>query len=186
MRHAEIVRLTISDSEQTISFLGGVPTAMRLVAACSMGPRDLGELLVAAEVYQPGLTRGLMAELMAFDKEFIRSGLEFIHDAMRQAREAGQPFPRPFQVLDEVTARESVDARLCPVVAIDLGARRIRTSTDLEVPTSGEVWIDDAQQAPGRAVTFVLPKPWLVTALESVSTSPAPPDPSPRTRQGGR
>lgn len=34
------VRITISDPEQTVSFVGSVETAMRLVAACSVTPRD--------------------------------------------------------------------------------------------------------------------------------------------------
>ena len=81
-----MIRATIQDANQTISFLTSLPTVMRLVAGCSINPKDLNELLIATDIYERGLAAGLMADLMEFDKSLQRQGDTLIHQNIDRAR----------------------------------------------------------------------------------------------------
>jgi hypothetical protein len=72
-----LIRITIQDTQQTISFPGDEDTLLRLVAGCSVNPTSLAELLIASDIYQRGIAAAIMADLMEFDKTLHREGADF-------------------------------------------------------------------------------------------------------------
>ncbi|MCI0393331.1 MAG: hypothetical protein L0332_20430 [Chloroflexi bacterium] len=160
-----MIRVTVKDGEQTVSFLASEDTTMRLVAGCSVNPANLGELLVATDVYQRGLTLAVMAELMEFDKALRQKGPVFIHHAISLARARGHPLETAFQAIDEVTESEALRPRDCELVVIDLTRKTIQMSAGLEIPRSGVVTIHSGKALTTQTVTYILPQGWAIQGL---------------------
>lgn len=161
-----MIRVTIQDANQAISFLTELPTTMRLIAGCSINPNSLDELLVATDIYQRGLVMTLMAELMEFDKALHLHGVDFIHQEIAQSRQAGQPYERAFEVVDEITREASGFLDSDFLVMIDLSAHLIRTSPGLEIPRKAEVHIQIGGTETNRLVSYILPADWKIEHLE--------------------
>jgi hypothetical protein len=157
-----VLRVTIQDVHQTISFLAELPTCMRLIAGCSINPKSLDELLIATDIYQRGLVASLMAQLMEFDKALHRHGPGAIHQQISNARQAGQPFKPAFQVIDEMTEEESRRAGDGSLVFIDLNTHLIRTSPDLNIPRKAEVRVQIGETESDRLVSYILPAEWKI------------------------
>jgi hypothetical protein len=160
-----LVRITIKDARQTISFLAEKATLLRLIAGCSINPADLSDLLIASDIYQRGLVAGLMADLMTFDKTLARQGPDFIHQAISQTEKNGQPLKMAFQVIDEITQNEAWQAHNCQLAIIDLTARVIHKSQDLEILPAGEVHIQIDGAETNRLVRYILPQEWVIENL---------------------
>ena len=160
-----MLRVTIQDANQTISFLAELPTCMRLIAGCSINPKSLDELLTATDIYQRGLVASLMAQLMEFDKALHRHGPVAIHQRIAKARQAGQPFKPPFQVIDELTEEESRRADDSSLIFIELNTRLIRTSPDLNIPRKAEVRVQIGETESDRLVSYILPSEWKIEHL---------------------
>ena len=161
-----MIRATIQDANQTISFLTSLPTVMRLVAGCSINPKDLNELLIATDIYERGLAAGLMADLMEFDKSLQRQGDTLIHQNIDRARLAGEPLKNTFQVIDDMTRQEALQPRGCPLIVIDLNTRRIQTSSDLNIARNAEVSVQIGGTETNRSVSYILPVEWKVEPLQ--------------------
>jgi hypothetical protein len=161
----KMIRVTISDAEQTVSFLTNKETILRLIAGCSANPARLGELLIAADIYQRGLAAAVMADLMEFDKAIRQNGADFIHAAIAQARVKEETFLPAFQVIDEITAQEAYATHRGDLVAIDLARQIIRASAGLEITHSGEVNIEAETKSLLPTVTYTLPEKWKFQAL---------------------
>jgi hypothetical protein len=157
-----LIRVTILDTDQTISFLAEMPTVLRLVAGCSINPANLDELLIATDIYQRGLAAMLMSDLMEFDKTLRRKGADFIHQAITEAEQGGEALDLTFQVIDEITRMEAMRCRGCPLVIIDLKARQIHLSADVAIPPAGEVRIRVADTDTDRLVSYILPQDWKI------------------------
>jgi hypothetical protein len=160
-----LIRVTITDREQTVSFLTHKETLLRLVAGCSVSPASLGELLIAADIYQKGIAAAVMVDLMEFDKAIRQKGADFIHAAIAQAKASGEALILAFQVIDEITSREAFDTQRCEVVAIDLTRQIIRHSSGLEITITGEVNVEAEKKLPNPTVTYILPQGWTIQAL---------------------
>jgi hypothetical protein len=160
-----LIRVTITDLEQTVSFLTDQATLQRLIAGCSANPASLGELLIAADIYQRGIAAAVMADLMEFDKAIRQNGTGFIHAAIAQAKARGETFQMTFQVIDEITAEEALNPRGGELVAIDLTNQVIQPSAGVEITRSGEVNVESIQQSPLPTVTYILPEKWTIQAL---------------------
>lgn len=160
-----MIRVTVKDPEQTISFLAKAETMFRLVAACSINPANLGQLLIAAETYQRGLAASVMAELMEFDKALKREGSAFIHEAIAEAQDKGEALAITFQVIDESTKLEALWPRNCELVVFDLNKHLITASEGLEIPASGEVTIHSGEALTEQRVTYILPQSWTIELL---------------------
>lgn len=137
----------------------------RLVAGCSADPATVGDLLVAADIYEPGLTARVTAELMAFDNAIRREGPAFAHKAVGKARESQEPLAMTFQVIDEVTEGEALRPSGYPMVVFDLPGKVIRRTSGMELSAAGEVRIHDRGGAPDRTVTYFLPQGWRIEPL---------------------
>ena len=160
-----LIRVTITDREQTISILTNREALQRLIAGCSANPASLGELLIAADIYQRGLAAAVMADMMEFDKAIRQNGVGFIHAAIRQAEARGETFLLAFQVIDEITAREAYNPRGVKLVAIDLNEQVIRSSAGVEITRSGEVNVETGKPSPLPTVTYILPERWTVQGM---------------------
>lgn len=158
----ELIRVTIKDPEQIISFLTDKETVLRLAAGCSINPADVAELLIATEIYQPGITASIMAGLMEFDKRLQREGIAFIHEAISQAAVEEKPLATAFQVVDDLTKQEAFVPRACDLVVMDLPLQAIETSKGVHIPVSEEISIHSGDEPASRKVTYILPQNWTV------------------------
>lgn len=160
-----MVRITVTDLEQTVSFLTHREALLRLIASCSVNPSSIGELLIAADIYQRGIAAEIMAELMEFDKAVQRKGVNSIHSAISQAREKGEVYAAAFQVIDEITTEEAFSPRGGELVTIDLIRQVIQPSAGLEITTAGEITVETDSRSPKPTVTYILPQGWTVQPL---------------------
>jgi hypothetical protein len=160
-----LIRITIQDGQQTISFPADEETLLRLVAGCSVDPTNLAELLIASDIYQRGIAAAIMAELIEFDKSFRREGAESIHALISRSLEKGEPLELTFQVFDELTGQAATQTATGELVLIDLSARTIRASAGVHISTAGEVPIRNVKSSPSPSVTYILPKSWAVQPL---------------------
>ena len=159
-----MIRVTIIDEQQTISFLTSHDSLLRLVAGCSSNPGDAGELLIATDLYQRGIASVVMAGLMEFDKMVQRQGPEAFQEALEQAKQQEQPLAMTFQVFDEASQEEAIQPRACDLAIIDLTSCKIRTSPSLDVQASGEVRIHTGEKLTDKHVTYILPQQWKIEA----------------------
>jgi hypothetical protein len=160
-----MIRVTIIDAKQTVSFLTRQETTRRLVAGCSANPADLGELLIATDIYERGIAGKVMGGLMEFDKAILQKGPNFVHEAISQTEAEGEPFEMTFQVIDEDTEREARQSRECELVIFDLTKRTIQTSHELEITSSGEVQVNSGERGTSPTVTYILPQEWVIESL---------------------
>jgi len=161
-RERTLIRITIQDARQTISFLSDEDIFLRLIAGCSSNPGNLGELLIATEIYHRGITSRLMGDLMEFDKAVRQKGPDFIHKEISIAREKKVPLEWTFQAIDKETEREAIHPRACELAVIDLTSHNIQTSQGLEVPTSSEIRIHSGVTSTNPVVTYILPQDWTI------------------------
>jgi hypothetical protein len=160
-----LIRVTIVDQDQTISFLANPETLRRLIAACSAGPANIGELLIAVDIYQRGIAAAIMADLMEFDKSLHQNGDAAIQASFSQARTAPQDSLPAFQVVDAITAQAAYDPGGGELVAIDLTSQTIRHSAGIVIARSGEVKVEAADKSPLPSVTYILPEKWAIQPL---------------------
>jgi hypothetical protein len=167
-----MIRVTIIDAKQTVSFLTTQETARRLVAGCSANPADLGELLIATDIYERGIAGTVMAGLMEFDKAILQKGPHFVQEAITRAQVEKKPLEMTFQVIDEDTEKEARQARQCELVIFDLTTRTIQASQALDITSSGEVRVNSGEGGANPTVTYILPQEWVIRKWDAdTSTS---------------
>lgn len=157
-----MIRVTIIDRQQTISFLADEATLVRLVAGCSVNPADLGELLIASDIYQPAIAAEIMSGLMEFDKTIQQKGPAFIHAAIGQTKARQRPFEMTFQVIDDITKEQAFESQESDLAVFDLPERVIRASQGVEISASGEVQVHPEKETTSPTVTYVLPQDWMI------------------------
>lgn len=160
-----MIRVTIKDTEQTVSFLTNKNTMLRFVAGCSINPANLGELLIATETYERGIASAMMADLMEFDKALSRKGSGIIQDAISAALDKGEALEAAFQVIDESTEREAMHPRACELVVLDLTQHTISASEGVTIPLSGEVHVSIGEGRTNQSVTYILPQDWTIQSF---------------------
>jgi len=160
-----LIRITIQDGQQTISFPGDEEALLCLVAGCSVNPTSLTELLIASDIYQRGIAAAIMADLMEFDKTLRREGPDFVHALISQAQEQGQPLDLTFQVFDEATGQAAIHPMGCDLVLIDLLLQTIRASAGVHISAAGEVRIRAGETVRAPKVTYILPQNWTIQPL---------------------
>lgn len=160
-----MIRLTIKDPEQIVSFLTDEERMFCFVAGCSINPVNLGELLMATETYLQGITANIMGELMEFDKTLRSKGPSFIHEVISSAQAQRKALDFTFQVIDEKTEREALVPRDCDLVVLDLSQHTIFASQSLDIPFFNEVHIYDGQTRTNKTVTYILPRNWTIEPI---------------------
>jgi hypothetical protein len=136
-----------------------------LVAGCSANPADLGELLIATDIYERGIAAAVMSDLMEFDKAILQKGPGFVHEAISRAQAEERPLEMTFEVIDEDTEEEARQARQCELAIFDLTRRTIQTSKALEITSSGEVQVNSGERGTNPTVTYILPREWVIDTL---------------------
>jgi len=157
--------LTIKDPEQIVSFVTDANRMLHFVAGCSINPANLGELLMATEIYQQGVTARIMVDLMEFDKTLRRKGPSFIHEVISSAQAQNKALEMTFQVIDEMTEREALVPRENELVVLDLAQHNIISSESLDIPFSAEVHIYNDQTQTNKTVTYILPQNWTIEPI---------------------
>lgn len=155
-----MIRLTIIDPDQAVSLLTDEEKILSFVAGCSINPATIGELLLAAETYNPGITAKVMSELMEFDKTVRQKGPDFIGEAITSAQARGELLEMTFQVVDERTETEALVPRDGELVVLDLAQHIVFVSETFDIPLSGEIHIHSGQTKTDKTVTFILPQSW--------------------------
>jgi hypothetical protein len=117
-----VMRLTIIDRDESVSFIAPGHGSKVLAAACSQRPADLAGLLDAAESYDADLIRYVRDGLATFDEHNTPDRYDAIH-----ARLSADPPSRtpPFRVVDDVTRAASVQPAGAGLILYNLPARRI-------------------------------------------------------------
>jgi hypothetical protein len=157
--------MTIKDPEQIVSFLTDEDRMLCFLAGCSINPANLGELLMATEIYQLGVTARIMVDLMEFDKTLRHEGPSFIHEAISSAQAQSKALEITFQVIDEMTEREALVPRENELVVLDLAQHNIIASESLDIPFSDEVYIYHGQTRTNKTVTYILPQNWTIEPI---------------------
>lgn len=157
-----MIRVTIIDEQQTISFLTDEAALLSVVAGCSVNPASLGELLIASDIYQPGIAAQVMSGLMEFDQTVHQEGPAFIHAAIRKARTGEWPFEMTFQVIDDTTKELAFEPQEGDLAVFDLPEQVIRTSEGLEISASGDVRVEPEKRSSSPTVTYILPQDWVI------------------------
>lgn len=145
---------------------------LRFIAGCSINPANLGQLLLATETYQQGITANIMDELMTFDKMLRRQGPDSMSEVVATAQEQGKALEMTFQVFDERSEREALVPRVCEMVVLDLTRQAIFTSESLEIPFSGEIHIHTGQALTDKKVTYILPQNWTIERFGETGKDP--------------
>jgi len=160
-----VIRVTLQDPQQTISFLTAEDIAHRLLAGCSANPGTVGELLLATEIFQQGISTAVMSQLMTFDKTLQRHGPARAHQFLANPDQSHEKVRGAFQVVDAHTAALAVAAEDHPLLILDLTERTIHVSGELQVRSTGEILAHTGDELTDRSITYVLSQEWTIQAL---------------------
>lgn len=157
-----MIRVTLKDTEQTISFLTTTGVARRLVAACAANPNAAGELLRATEIFQRGVAVAVMNSLMTFDKTLQQHGLAQAQQALNAHPESNDIVHGAFQVVNDETEALASSPAGNGLLILDLARRAITAAGDFTVEVEGEIRAHNGEALTDRSITYVLPKTWTV------------------------
>ena len=160
-----MVRVTITDHQQTVSFPTSREVLLLLIAGCSVDPASLEDLLIAADSYQRGTAAAIMADLMEFDKALHRQGADYVLAIIAQSSANGEALRLAFQVIDETTSRAAFERREGDLVVIDLARKVIRPSPGVAITIEGEINLNTDKALPGPTVTYILPQGWAIQPM---------------------
>ena len=159
-----VVRMTIRDGQETVSFLAGRDTALRLVAGCAVNPLTLEELLLATEIYQRGIAAWLMGGLIEFDKAWRHGGKAYSETVFGPDADMANR-PVAFQVVDELTETAAHTPADGGLIMIDLPAHHLRVAGDLTIPVEGQVLVHNGRRLTDQSITYILPQEWEIEPL---------------------
>ena len=117
-----LIRFTVTDGDITTSFSGPGHAIKVLVAACSRGPRTVGELLDIARRYDEHFATEVINGLAIFDEHNVRENTSSIERLLEQNPTDAWP---PFRVYNDLTRRASTQPGRAGLIVINLAAKRI-------------------------------------------------------------
>jgi hypothetical protein len=112
----------VADQGGTASFLGPGHAIKMLVAACTKGPRTLGELLHHTRAYDDAWVTNVVNGLSVFDEHNLADHTEHIDSLLAETQSVDWP---PFRVLNDRTRRASTQPGRAGLIVINLSAKRI-------------------------------------------------------------
>ena len=152
-----MIHITVVDEERTISFPVEDETLDRVVAACCSGPAKFEDLLLAAEAFEPGITRRVIDALLDFDRAVARWGVDAMSRQLTEI-DAEQRQDATFEALDSKLIRLATDNTSgVPLVIIGLETKSMKASAGIQLRRAGEVRIDGRKRS---SVTYDLPSEW--------------------------
>ena len=156
-----VMRFTIIDGEQAISFVDTCDMLAALVVTCAEDPRDIDELLSKCNRYAPGFCNWARNGLAIFDEHNAPGRLDAVHEELRTLPPHEVPL---FRVLDETLREASLQPVKAGVVLFNLPERRIVQihNTWAEVNRRGQLpVVGDSPDRP-RYIAYELPEAWSV------------------------
>ena len=155
------IRLTIVDSEGTVSFIAHASAAVALAAACASDPTSLRELLDASTRFDRALRGKVLNGLAVFDEHNLPDDLSAIHQQLEALAPRNTPV---FRVLDPITREASLRPVRSGVVLYNLPARRIVQIENTYEPLapSGEVNYHNGKFLSIRLVPYKLSPDWTI------------------------
>lgn len=148
-----MVRLTIHDSEKTVSFLGDEHQARCLVAGCASEPDLLEDLLIAAEPHCPGNVANVIQGLVRFDHAITDQ-----HTLTLSG---------PFEVMDPGMDRVAYIPDRSGLLAIDLADKAISSTLGSGVLLGGRgsIRIERVTSGLDRETIYALSDAWTVSVI---------------------
>ena len=155
------IRLTVVDSEGTVSFIAHASAAVALAAACASNPTTLRELLDASTRFDKALRDKVLNGLAIFDEHNLPDNLNAIHEQLETLAPRHTPV---FRVFDPITREASLRPVRSGVVLYNLPARRIVQIENTYEPLapSGEVNYHNGKFLSIRLVPYKLSPDWTI------------------------
>jgi hypothetical protein len=155
------MRFTIVDHHSTISFIAPDRALHALVAACSAGPRSLGDLLDGVAPLVPELRERVLSGLAVFDEHASRDNPRWIHAAFDYCKREDVPV---FRVVDDRTREVSLSPVWAGAVVFNLKARRIVQiqNTYSDIKRKGRLRIVEGARPGNRIRRYELGPEWTV------------------------
>lgn len=155
------IRLTVVDTEGTVSFIAHASAAVALAAACASDPTTLRDLLDASTRFDRALRDKVLNGLAIFDEHNLPDNLSAIHAQLESMAPRETP---PFRVLDPITREASLRPVRNGCVLYNLPARRIVQIENTYEPLapSGEVNYHNGKFLSIRLVPYKLSPDWTI------------------------
>lgn len=153
------MRFTVIDSRGRVSFIGPCDALEALVAACAAQPRNLEQLMLAAEPFIGTLSDHVLSGLAVFDEHNSPTNFRWIHAALDYCAPQQSPV---FRVVDPRTEELSLTPVRAGVVVFNLMAKRIVQiqNTYAEIRRRGRVRFLRNNQPTQRTHRYELPADW--------------------------
>ena len=156
-----VMRFTVVEADQTISFVAP-PTALAiLVACCARDPQSIDALLTTVECEDRQLVAYVRSGLAVFDEHNAYGEYEHIHTSLRADPRLFQPV---FRVVDDTTRAASLQPYQWGVVVFNITKKRIIQvqNTYAEVRREGHIPTFPEESADGRQRVYRLPAQWRI------------------------
>ena len=157
----DVMRLTIVDSEGTVSFVAHTSAALALTAACAENPTTVAELLEISRQFDRDLYATVTRGLAIFDEHNLPDDMRQIHEQLSSLPPQKTPV---FRVLDEATREASLRAVRAGIILYNLSKKRIvQIANTYETLTrSGEVNYHNGRFLSRRVLSYELPPEWSI------------------------
>lgn len=154
----DLMRFTIIDAQDKVSFVAPCHSLEALVAACSRGPKTVQELLELSRPFAD-LAEYVQSGLAVFDEHNLPGNFEAIHEALDYCRPQELPV---FRVVDERTRQASLQSVRAGVVLFNLIDKRIVQiqNTYAEIKRKGRVRVLEGRSVTNRVLRYELPSDW--------------------------
>ena len=157
----DVMRLTVVDSQGTVSFIAHSSAAVALTASCAGDPTTLDELLTTSQRYDRGLRGRVLEGLEVFDRHNRADDLRIIHGLLATLPPRDLPV---FRVLDPVTRQASLESVRAGVVLYNLVGKRIVQIQNTYEPLArmGEVNYHNGRFLSIHQEPYELPPHWSI------------------------
>lgn len=155
------MRITVVDSQGTVSFIAHSSAVVALTAACAANPESLGDLLDHSKKYDRGLRDLVINGLAVFDEHNLPTDTRAIQHQLETLPPREIPV---FRVLDEKTREASLQPVRAGVVLFNLRQKRIVqiSNTDEPLARSGAVNYHNGKFLSIRVFDYELPPEWSI------------------------
>ncbi len=154
-----VMRYTIIDNQDAVSFVDHCDVLNALVAACAQNPQTLEQLLDVAESYYRSLKEYVLCGLAIFDEHNVPGRYQAVHAALNHLRPEETPI---FRVVDDATREASLQPVKAGIIIFNLPSKRIVQvmNSYAEIQREGRGRVHDGEHPTGRVFRYRLPLDW--------------------------
>jgi hypothetical protein len=158
---ADVMRFTVVDGHETVSFVARSSALTALVAACAEDPVSLRALLDATQRYDRTLRDEVLNGLAVFDEHNVPDNYAVIQEQLRTLPAQETPV---FRVVDEQTRNASLESVKAGVVLFNLPHKRIVQIQNMyeTIERAGTVNYHNGRFLSRREFTYELPASWSI------------------------